>query len=172
MPWLAKFRSTVRWLLRRGRAETELDNELRYHYEREIENNVRAGMPLEEAKLAAQRLIGPVSLFKEECRDARGAGWFENFARDLRYAAHMSRRTPLFTAVAIGTLALGIGANSTIFTFVESILLRSLPVPNAQQLVSLNWGGMVNISYPNYIDFRDRNTVFQALPPAATIQPM
>jgi predicted permease len=163
MRWLAKFRSTVRWLLRRGRAETELDDELRYHYERETENNVRAGMPLQEAKLAAQRLIGPVSLYKEECRDARGAGWFENFIRDLRYAARMSRRTPLFTAIAIGTLALGIGANSTIFTFVESILLRPLPVPDAQRLVSLNWGGMVNISYPNYLDFRDRNTAFSNL---------
>jgi hypothetical protein len=163
MPWLAKFRSTVRWLFHRRRAEAELDDELRYHYEREIENNVRAGIPLEEAKLAAQRLIGPVSLYKEQCRDARGAGWFENFARDLRYAARMSRRTPLFTAVAIGTLALGIGANSTIFTFVESILLRSLPVADAQQLASLNWGGMVNISYPNYIDFRDRNTAFSNL---------
>lgn len=163
MRWLAKFRSTLRWLLRRGRAETELDDELRYHCEREIENNVRAGMPLEEAKLAAQRLIGPVSLYKEECRDARGAGWIEHFIRDLRYAARMSRRTPLFTAVAIGTLALGIGANSTIFTFVESILLRPLPVRNPKQLVSLNWGGMVNISYPNYIDFRDRNTAFSHL---------
>jgi hypothetical protein len=98
MRWLAKFRNTVQWLLRRGRAETELDDELRDHYEREIENNVRAGMPLEEAKLAAQRLIGPVSLYKEECRDARGAGLIENFVRDLRYAARMSRRTPLFTA--------------------------------------------------------------------------
>lgn len=157
---LAIFRSTARWLLRRGRAETELEDELRYHYEREIENNVRAGMSLEDAKLAAQRLIGPVSLYKEECRDARGAGWLESFIRDLRHAARMSRRAPLFTAIAIGTLALGIGANSTIFAFVESILLRSLPVPHPQQLVSLNWGGMVNVSYPNYLDFRDRNTAF------------
>src|SRR2546423_977732 len=163
MRWLAKFRSTVRWLLRRGHVESDLDDELRYHCEREIENNVRAGMPLEEAKLAAKRLIGPVSLYKEECRDARGAGWIENFVRDLRYAARMFRRTPVFAVVAIGTLALGIGANSTIFTFVERLLLRSLPFPDAQQLVSLNWGGMTNISYPNYIDFRDRKTAFSSL---------
>jgi putative ABC transport system permease protein len=95
MRWLAKFRSTLRWLLRRGRAETELDDELRYHCEREIENNLRAGMPLEEAKLAAERLFGPVSLYKEECRDARGASLIENFMRDLRYAARMFRRTPV-----------------------------------------------------------------------------
>jgi len=163
MRWLAKFRSTVQWLLRRGRAETQLDDELRYHCEREIENNVRAGMPLEEAKLAAQRLIGPVSLYKEECRDARGAGWFENFIRDLRYAARMFRRTPVFTVVAIGTLALGIGANSTIFTFVESILLRSLPVPDAQQLVSLNWGPITSI-------FATGIGHFRALPPAVTMR--
>jgi predicted permease len=163
MRWLRKFGSMLRWLLWRGHAEIELEDELRYHWEREVESNVNAGMPLEEARLAAKRLIGPVSLYKEECRDARGVGLIENFARDLRYAARMFRRTPLFTGVAIATLALGIGANSTVFTFVESILLRSLPAPDAGQLVSLNWGGIVNISYPNYIDFRDRNTVFSNL---------
>ena len=163
MPLLAKFRSTVRWLLRRGPMEAELDDEFRDHWEREVDSNVNAGMPLEEARQAARRLIGSASLYKEECRDARGAGFIENFARDLRYAVRMCRRTPLFTAVAITTLALGIGANSTIFTFVESILLRSLPAPHAEKLISLNWGGMVNVSYPNYLDFRDRNTVFSSI---------
>lgn len=163
MPLLAKFRSTLRWLLRRGHLEAELDEEFRDHWEREVESNVNAGMPLEEARVAAQRLIGQASLYKDECRDARGAGLVESFIRDLRYAVRMWGRAPLFTAVAIATLALGIGANSTIFTFVESILLRSLPSPHAEELVSLNWGGMVNISYPNYLDFRDRNTVFSNL---------
>jgi putative ABC transport system permease protein len=78
----------------------------------------------------------------------------------LRYAVKMLRRTPLFTTAAFLTLALGIGANTTVFTFVENVVLRSLPVRDPQQLVTLNWGGMVNISYPNYIDFRDQNTVF------------
>ena len=163
MPLLAKIRSTVRWLLRRGHMEAELDDEFRDHWEREVESNVNAGMSLEEARQAARRLIGPASLYKEECRDARGAGFIENFTRDLRYAIRICHRTPLFTAVAVATLALGIGANSTVFTFVESILLRSLPAPHAEELVSLNWGGSVNVSYPNYLDFRDRNTVFSNL---------
>ncbi len=75
----------------------------------------------------------------------------------------MLRRTPLFTAVAIVTLALGIGANTTVFTFVENIVLRSLPVRDPQQLVALNWDDGINISYPNYVDFRDRNGVFSNL---------
>jgi len=86
-------------------------------------------MSPEEAKFAAQRLTGSVALYKEECRDAHGAGWIENFIRDLRYALRMLRRTPLFTFAALATLALGIGANTTVFTFVENIILRSLPVP-------------------------------------------
>ena len=153
----------LRSLLQHKRIEAELDDEIRDHFEQEIQNNVRAGMSPAEAKLAAQRLIGPVSLYKEECRDARATSFIENFARDLRYGVRMLRRTPLFTAVAILTLALGIGANTTVFTFAENILMRSFPARNPQQLVSLNWGRMVNISYPNYIDFRDRNTVFSSL---------
>jgi predicted permease len=93
----------------------------------------------------------------------RGTAFLENFARDLRYAVNMLRRTPLFTAAAILTLALGIGANTTVFTFVDNILLRPLPVRDPQQLVFLNWGGMQNISYPNYSDFRCRNRVFSNL---------
>jgi predicted permease len=153
----------LRSLFRYRRIEADLDDEMRDHLEQEIEHNIRVGMPAEEAKFAAQRLVGSVSLYKEECRDARAARFIESFARDLRYAARMLRRTPLFTTVAIITLALGIGANTTVFTFVENILLRSFPARNPQQLVSLNWGGMVNISYPNYVDFRDRTTVFSSL---------
>ncbi len=163
MRWSTKFRSAVRSIFYRRQAESDLDNELQYHLQQEIESNVRAGMASEQARFAAQKLVGSVSLYKEECRDARGTGLIENFIRDLDYAVRMLRRTPLFTAVAIITLALGIGANTTVFTFVENILLRSLPVRDPQQLLVLNWGDMVNMSYPNYLDFRDRNTVFSDL---------
>ncbi len=163
MGWPARFRSTLQWLFQRGRHEVELENELQSHLDQEIENNMRAGMPREEAILEAQRLLGSVARYKEECRDARGAGLRDAFVRDFRYSVRTLRRTPLFTAIAILTLALGIGANSTIFTFIQSILLRPLPVSHPQQLVSLKWGGMTNISYPNYIDFRDRNQVFSSL---------
>jgi predicted permease len=163
MRWPAKLRMLLRSLFQHQRIEADLDDEIRDHLEQEIRNNVRAGMSPEEAKFAAQRLVGPVSLYKEECRDARVTSFMENFARDLRYGMRMLRRTPLFTAVAIVTLALGIGANTTVFTFVENILMRSLPVRNPQQLISLNWGRETNMSYPNYLDFRDRNTVFSGL---------
>ena len=163
MRWFAKFRRVFQSLFRRRQTEADLDAELRYHLDQEIESGIRAGMSPEEARLAAQRLIGPVSLYKEECREAWGIGLIEALIRDLRYAARMLRRTPIFTVVAITTLALGIGANTTVFTFVENILLRSLPVRDPQQLVVLNWGDMVNMSYPNYVDFRDQNTVFSNL---------
>src|SRR6185437_7165847 len=163
MRWTARLRSLLRSLFQRRQAEADLDNELRYHLEQEIESNIRAGMSPEEAKFAAQRLTGSTALYKEECRDARGIGLVENSVRDFRYAVRTLRHTPLFTIVAIVTLALGIGANTTVFTFIENILLRPLPVSNPQQLMSLNWGGMVNVSYPNYIDFHDRNAAFSSL---------
>ncbi|MBV8807649.1 MAG: ABC transporter permease [Acidobacteriaceae bacterium] len=163
MRWAEKLRMLARSLFRRRQLEADLADELQHHLQQEIESNVRAGMTPAEAKLAAQRLMGPVSLYKEECRDARGTRLIESFVRDLRYAARMLRRTPLFTVVAVLTLALGIGANTTVFTFVEDILLRSFPARNPQQLVSLNWNGGTNMAYPNYIDFRDRNTVFTSL---------
>src|SRR5581483_5702334 len=156
-------RSIYQSLFDRRRAEADLEDEMRDHLEREIESNVHAGMPREEAEFAARRLVGSISLYKEECREARGIGWIESFVRDLRYGARMLWHTPLFTAIAIVTLALGIGANTTIFTFVENVLLRPLPVRDPQQLMTLNWGEMVNFSYPNYLDFRDRNTTFAEL---------
>lgn len=163
MRWPAKLRSFFRSLFLRRQAESDLEIELREHLESEIENNIRAGMSPEEARFAAQRLIGPVALYKEQCRDARGTSFIENLLRDFRYAVRILRRSPLFTLVAIVTLALGIGANTTVFTFIENVLLGSLPVDHPEQLVSLNWGGMQNISYPNYLDFRDRNNVFSNL---------
>ena len=160
MRWFTRLQDTLRSLFRRKQAAADLDQELRYHLEQEIENNRRAGMPEAEAKSAAQRLVGPISLYKEECRDAHGIGFIESFVRDLRYGFRMLRRTPLFTAVAMITLAIGIGANTTVFTFVDNILLRSLPIHNPQQIDALNWGGLSNMSFPNYLDLRDRNTGF------------
>jgi predicted permease len=163
MTWFIRLQNSLRSLFRHRKAEADLNNELQYHLEQEIENNLRAGMPPAEAKFAAQRLIGSLSLYKEECRDERGIGFLETLARDLGYAVRMLGRTPLFTAVAMLTLAIGIGANTTVFTFVENILLHSLPIHDPQQVDALNWGDIAGISYPNYLDLRDRNTVFSSL---------
>ena len=163
MRWLAKITYALRSIFLRAQAEGELDEELRSHFDQEVESNMRSGMSPREARFAAQRLIGPVSLYKEECRDARRTGTFDNLIRDVRFAMRTLRKTPLFTAIGIVTLALGIGANTTVFTFVENIILRPLPVAQPQQLVSLNWGDMVNMAYPNYLDFRARNHSFSDL---------
>jgi hypothetical protein len=163
MSWFIRLQNSLRSLFRRRKAEADLNNELQYHLEQEIENNLQAGMPPAEAKFAAQRLIGSLSLYQEECRDARGIGFLETLVRDLNYAFRMLCHTPLFTAVAMLTLAIGIGANTTVFTFVENILLRSLPIHDPQQVDALNWGGISGISYPNYLDLRDRSTVFSSL---------
>ena len=160
MRWLARFRKISQSLFRRPQVEGDLDAELQYHLEQEIQSGIEAGMSPQEAKLAAQRLVGSVPLYKEECRDAWGTNFLDNLVRDVRHAARMLLRTPLFTVTGISLLALGIGANTTVFTFVENLLLRTLPVRDPQQLVVLNWGEMTNMSYPNYVDFRDRNTVF------------
>jgi predicted permease len=163
MRWLAIIRNVLRSLFLRRQAENDLEDEFRDHLEREIESNIRAGMRTEDARLAALRLIGPISLHQEECRDWRGTAFLETGARDLRYGLQMLRRTPLFSLAATLTLALGIGANTTVFTFVENIVLRHAPVRAPEELAFLNWGDDINLSYPNYIDFRDRNRVFSEL---------
>lgn len=163
MRWPAKLKMRFRSLFQRRKIESDLDGELQDHLEQEIAENLRAGMTPEEAKFAAQRLIGAISLYKEECRDAWGTRIVDNFVRDVRYALRTLRRTPLSTAAAIITLALGIGANTTVFTFLEDTLLRRLPVRDPQQLVSLNWGDAIGMSYLNYVDFRGRNAVFSDL---------
>jgi len=160
---LARSRIALSSLLRPRRSELELEAELRDHLEQEIQNNIRMGMSPEEAKFAAQRLMGSAALFKEECRDARGLVHLETLLRDLRHAARMLRRTPLFTAVAVVTLAVGIGTNTAVFTFVENIVLRSLPIRDPQQVDALNWGQLANMSFPNYLDLRDRNNTFSDL---------
>ncbi len=163
MRWLNSFRMALRSLFNPRQADADLREELQDHLHQEIENNIRNGMTPEEARYAAQQLVGSTTLFAEQCRDYRRTALVENFARDLRYAIHMLRRTPLFSAAAIITLALGIGANTFIFTFIENVLLRSLPVFDPQQLFSLNWGSNSNMSYPDYVTFREQNSVFSQL---------
>ncbi len=163
MQFVSKLRTSCRSIFRHQQVETDLDDELAYHLEQEIQNNLTAGMVLEEARSRAQRTIGSVGLYKEECRDVRGVTLIESVARDARFGVRSLRRTPVFTAIAVATLALGIGANTTIFTFVDNIVLRPLPVHDPHRLVALNWDGAVNMSYPNYLDFRNRNAVFSDL---------
>ena len=168
---LASVRMWLRALFRRDRIEREMSKEMQFHLERETEFNVRRGLPLDEARRAARVAFGGVEQMKEASRDARGTARVESIVRDLRYAIRSLRSRPAFTFTVVATLSLGIGANTAIFTLVDALLLRPLPVSHPEQLVIVSDPAQVNtnadgapvtdyVSFLLYKDVRARNTVF------------
>jgi putative ABC transport system permease protein len=146
----------VTWLgrlLRGRRMERELDRELSDHIERQTAGYVAAGLGAAEARRRALLEFGGIEQTKEECRDARGTRLASDLAQDLRYGLRVLRKSPGFTFVAIASLALGIGANTAIFTLVDSLLLRALPVRDPGQLVRLEGGSWTN---PIWEEIRER----------------
>src|SRR5215467_7320610 len=173
------FRSRFRrlaGLFGRHKRDAEFTVELESHLQLHFEDNVRAGMTPEAARRDALMKLGGVEQTKESYRDRRGLPFLDTLLQDLRFALRMLRKFPGFTAVAVLTLALGIGANTSIFSLTNQILLRDLPVPHADRLVILRspgpnhghtWGdvdqGAQSFSYPMYKDLRERATVFSGL---------
>jgi Acidobacterial duplicated orphan permease len=139
MKFTVRLRSWWRSVSRRMHMEQDMDNELRFHVESYCEDLVRSGAPPEEAKRRAQLEFGSVEARKDECRDALGLRFVYELVADLRYAFRMLRQASGFTAVAVLSLALGIGANTAIFTLMETALWKALPVKNPQKLKLFSW---------------------------------
>jgi hypothetical protein len=124
-------------LFRRDRREADLDDELRFHLEAAIEENVARGMDPAAARTAALLEFGGVEQVKEACRDERGLPWLETTARDVRWSLRGFARRPAFAVTAILVLALGIGATTAIFSAVHGVLMAPLPYPEPDRLVAL-----------------------------------
>jgi len=166
MRWKQELIFIVRRLIHRRRAEQELDDEIHAHLEMEIEQNIADGMSPEDARLAARRSFGSVALAKEDSRTMWGLWSLEIFWRDLRYGLRMLLKSPNITLTAVLTLALGIGANTAIFTLLDKVLIRPLPVEQPYQLVTFvedASGAPAIFSYPLYAELRDRNDVLSGV---------
>src|SRR5215813_10450394 len=161
---LSKLSTRLRALLRKSEMERELDEELRYHIEHQTEQNIRLGMNPEEARDVARKAFGGVEQAKERSRDARGVRWLEELGQDLRYGFRMLMKNYGFTLTAVLCLGLGIGVNTSIFSTAHALLLRSFPVPQADQLVVLIQGKLnLLITYRNFVRIRDNNGVLSDL---------
>ena len=145
MRWIQKLSLRLRSLFKRDRVEQELSDELRFHLEGLVEEKVANGMAPEDARYAALRELGGEDQIKEECRDMRRINYIDNFFQDVRYGLRQLSRNPGFTAVAALTLALGIGANTLIFSVVNAAILHPLPFRDANRLVTI-WATSSNHS--------------------------
>ena len=167
MRWIYRSRLRLRSIFRRSACEAELCAEFQDHLDRQIEHNVARGMDAEEARFAALRAMDGVEQRKEECRDRRRSGWFDRLAQDLCYALRILRRKPGFTIAAVLSLALGIGANTAVFSVMNTLLLTKLPVRDPDGLYQLiatrRTGSNNSFSYANFQKLQSGLNLFQVV---------
>ena len=170
--WLTQFRLALRSVFLRKRVDQELDEELQYHLERQIREGLDTGLTTEEARYAASRAMGGITKSKEECRDMRGMNFIDDLLRDLRYAGRNLRRSPGFAALVILIMALGIGANTAVFSVVNAVLLKPLSYRDPERIVTLSnfstsreasTALSKQVSVPDFQDWHDQSSSFEAM---------
>src|SRR5215469_13222154 len=158
MVWMRRFLLRLQNLFYRNRSDRHLTDEIRFHLDQQIAENVASGMGPAEARHAAMRTFGNSTLLKEQTRDTWGWTWLEQIGNDLRFGARTLRKSPGFTLVAVLTLALGIGANTAMFSVVRGVVLAPLPYSQPDRLVMLLESNQRfsrdAISYPNFVDWQ------------------
>jgi putative ABC transport system permease protein len=175
MVWAQRLWMRLQSLLRRGRNAQRLDEEMQFHLEQQIAENIAAGMSREEARYAAMRAFGSPTVLKEETRDAWGWRWVENLYEDLRYGLRVLRRSWGFAAVSIATLGLGIGAATAIFSVVDNVLLEPFPYQGAERMVfprihntqQGQEGGRQGYTSTEFLELAESNHVFDGITAAA-----
>ena len=155
MNWLRELARRFRMLIHRSQFDTDLQEEIRLHLEFRQQEQIESGMNPDDARTAARRGFGNLTLLREKSHMAWGWGWFEQLLQDTRYGVRVLRQSPTFTAVAVLTLALGIGATTAIFTLAQQVMLRSLPVAKPDQLWRI--GDAVECCYADGYTQRDGN---------------
>src|SRR5690348_16831050 len=170
--WFRQIILRFRTLFQRRRVERELEEEFQFHVEQRIELEIARGLSPEEARSVALRAMDGVERRKEECRDTRRVNYVDDLVRDLRYAGRNLRRSPGFAALAVLIMALGIGANTAVFSVVNAVLLKPLSYRDPDRIVTLSNSSVTReaptalskqVSIPDFQDWRDQSSSFEAM---------